>query len=456
MPDISTYTAIRFGTGIADNQKPASGPVEMLANLEQPDRMTDRFPTSGFADRLKMSVNLIKLRKARRKKNATEEIQARFYAQRKEIRKIAFSDTLNHAARAIYSPDGFRERLGMFWADHFTIRQRGDGYQGSQAVYVTEAIRPHIAGRFADMLRAAVTHPLMLDYLDQVVSVGPNSKFGKAKKRGLNENLAREVLELHTLGVGGPYTQKDVTQLAELFTGMTVDRQTGFKFQPNIAEPGAERVLGRKYGGWWPRMSHIEAALEDLALHPSTARHLARKLVVHFISDTPDKGMVDDVAAAYRDSEGDLMATYTALLNHPLAFQNFGQKAKRPDEFLISAVRALEIPAKSFLSLKERKAGQYFFGPMAAMGMRHQRPTGPDGWPEELDAWLSPQGLAARIQWSMAVPGQIRKPLPDANAFLKVALADAASPDLTWAVSVSETKREAIGLIFASPEFNRR
>ena len=201
---------------------------------------------------------------------------------------------------------GFRERLALFWTDHFTTVGKSEPQRSAVSIYVDAAIRPHLSGRFGDLLVAAVTHPMMLTYLDQRVSVGPQSAFARRKgtSRGLNENLAREVLELHTLGVDGPYTQADVRQLAELFTGLTIDRSGAMAFRPGWAEPGEELVLGRRYGGNPARLEAVEQALHDLAVHPATADHVARKLAVHFVSDAPDPGLVAHMAARFPGHRG--------------------------------------------------------------------------------------------------------------------------------------------------------
>ncbi|MEM8699790.1 MAG: DUF1800 family protein, partial [Pseudomonadota bacterium] len=180
---------------------------------------------------------------------------------------------------------GFFERLASFWADHFSVTGKSLNRVLFVPAFEVEAIRPHIMGNFADMLVAVTRHPVMLDYLDQRVSVGPNSRAGRRREQGLNENLAREILELHTMGVGSSYAQADVRELAELLTGYTYHGETGaFRFVENRAEPGAETVLGRTYGRGKPDPGEAEQALRDIAAHPETHRHLARKLAVHFTS----------------------------------------------------------------------------------------------------------------------------------------------------------------------------
>ena len=218
------------------------------------------------------------------------------------------------------------------------------------------------------MLKAVVTHPFMLAYLDQISSVGPASQVGKRRGRGLNENLAREVLELHTLGVGGAYGQTDVRQLAELMTGLTYSPRNGFTFEARMSEPGAETILGKRYGGEHAHLGDILDAMEDLAAHPDTARHLARKLAVNLVSDNPDPALVDHMAAAYMATDGDLSAVYTAMLEHRSAWVPLGEKAKKPFDFIVSALLALGLSGRELVDMEVKAWRQLLFRPLVTMG----------------------------------------------------------------------------------------
>jgi uncharacterized protein (DUF1800 family) len=308
-----------------------------------------------------------------------------------------------------------------------------------------------------------VTHPLMLHFLDQMQSVGPGSRAarkarekGRARQPGLNENLAREVLELHTLGVGGPYGQDDVRQLAELFTGLSFTPGEGFVFRPRQAEPGAETVLGRSYGGNPATLESIHAALEDIAAHPATARHVAWKLAVHFVADDPDPALVDHVAARYLASDGDLMAVYAALLEHPAAWDPRLANVKPPADFIASTCRALAVAPDRLGEKRLKLIRRVLLGPMAVMGQPWQKPGGPDGWPEEDGDWITPQGLAARMRWAMAAPALLRPDLPDPRAFVTTALGPFAGEPVQFAAKAAETREEAIGLVLSAPAFQRR
>jgi uncharacterized protein (DUF1800 family) len=455
MTSIPTIAAIRFGYGLAPGQPAPQGAADLLAQLARPDAIAARLPVTPF-DRIiaEARENSAMKRKA---KKGDKAVEAAFRDKRRAVLIQSYADMRTMIARAALSPDGFRERLVQFWTDHFTAAGKMPIMRGTVPGYVEAAIRPHLAGRFAELLRAVETHPMMLHFLDQTDSTGPNSAAARRKGAGLNENLAREILELHTLGVHGSYTQADVRQLAELLTGVSFRMDEGFVFRPNMAEPGAETVLGKSYGGRAASLDDVYAALDDLAVHPDTARHLARKLAVHFVADDPDPALVAHVEAAWNASRGDLTAVYAALLEHPSAWAPLGAKAKRPFDFIASSLRALDLPEAALLELPGRAAYRLLLAPMRAMGQTIEAPPGPQGWPEAAEAWISPPTLAARIQWAMTTPRVLLTDrLPDPRDLVAAALADAAGPELVLAAARSENRAEGVGLVLASPDFNRR
>jgi uncharacterized protein (DUF1800 family) len=301
-----------------------------------------------------------------------------------------------------------------------------------------------------------VLHPAMLQYLDQSRSVGPGSKVGQRKGLGLNENLAREILELHTLGVGAAYSQADVTEFAELLTGVLYAGGTESTFQSNRAEPGAETVLGRRYGGGKAALDDIRAALGDLALRPETAAHLARKLAVHFLADAPPEPLVAALAARYLETGGALDAVYELLLSDPAATDPEARKARQPFDFLVAAFRALDLDGASVAAMPDKLMRQTVVRPLALLGQRFQAAPGPDGWPEAAGHWLTPQGLAGRITWAMAMPVRLVRELPDPRDFAARALGAGAAPVVLRAVAGAQDRREAVGLVLAAPGFNRR
>jgi uncharacterized protein (DUF1800 family) len=262
------------------------------------------------------------------------------------------------------------------------------------------------------------------------------------------------VLELHSLGVGAGYGQNDVREMAELLTGLDATAAEGALFRPERAEPGPETVLGKTYSG--EGMAPIRAALQDLALRPETARHLAWKLAVHFVSDDPDPDLIGAIAEAYRGSGGGLKASYEALLSHPAAWEPRLLKARQPVDFILAALRALGWNGRDVMALGARPLKRFLLRPMGVMGQEWGRPNGPDGWPEAAENWISPQGLGARIAWAMEVPERLVPQMPDPVAFATRALGPAAEERVLWAAARAETQREGVGLVLASPAFNRR
>ncbi len=427
--------AIRFGYGL---------PGSDASPLVGPDSAAATWPGVSLAELAPLAVAYQAAKKAKDEVGAKEAQRA--------MDALALRGAKAIFARAVGSLDPFRERLVAFWADHFTVTPKNRTQRALPAALVDEAIRPHVTGRFADMLRAVTTHPAMLIYLNQDASFGPGSPKGKRQKKGLNENLARELIELHTLGVGAGYTQADVRELAELLTGLAISAQEGFVFDNKRAEPGAETVLGVTYDG--KGEAPILQALGDLAARPETAAHLARKLAVHFVADDPDEGLVADLTARFENTDGDLAAVALALIAHPAAAK--GVKARQPFDFLVAAFRALGVGPEAILGLEQRAFKRLILDPLQAMGQPFHQAPGPDGWPEREADWITPQGLAARISFAMQAPEKLMRPLPDPRAFLTRALGARAGERLVWAVGAAEAARDGVGLVLASPEFNRR
>jgi uncharacterized protein (DUF1800 family) len=346
-------------------------------------------------------------------------------------------------------------------------------------------------------LRNATAHPAMLIYLDQADSLGPDSAGGMKRNKGLNENLGRELLELHTLGAGSGYSQADVTAAAMVLTGLTIDRkEMDIAFRPNISEPGEHEVLGVSYGGRRRSRDDYLDMLDDLALHPKTAAHISHKLAVHFISDQPDEGMVSDMAEAWKKTDGDLTAVYTAMLDHPAAWRDEGAKARQPFDYVVAGLRALNAgPVNgvvgSFLAANQqgtdegdmaantpgmagspvttdpagearekrlkafqtaRALGQ---GALRRMGQPTWLPPSPAGFEEGFSAWITGSQLAERLAWARRAAAQFGRD-EDPREFLKSTLADAARDETIRVVSQAPNKISGLTLVLASPEFNRR
>jgi uncharacterized protein (DUF1800 family) len=440
--------ALRFGYGLPDAGDASA--AAMLGRLSGPDDAAAAFPGAGVAA---IQDDWIAAATAREGVRGGAVTREDYRAAVRAVQAHAARGLQTALARAATAEDGFRERLVQFWADHFTTEGRFLIDQALPMALVEDAIRPHVAGRFADMLRAATLHPAMLIYLDQVRSVGPNSPRGLRRDLDINENLAREVLELHTLGVGAGYRQDDIRAVAEVLAGLRADAEQGMFFDPGWAEPGPATVLGQTYGA--DDLTGVTDLLDDLAARPETAVHLARKLAVHFVADDPDPALVDALAAAFAAGGGALLPVYAVLLDHPAAQVPPGAKLRQPFDFMAAALRALDIPGEKIAGMGRGLARRRFYLPLRAMGQEPGRPGGPDGWEEDGPAWINPQGLAARIAWAMDVPSDLTD-LPDPRALLDRALGALADERLRWAVSAAENRRDGVALVLASPAFNRR
>jgi len=454
--------AIRFGTGRSPQIADPVSAEAMLAALQQPDAMAQKFPIEGLAAFAPKAQAFAKVRQSL----ARGEIDKAQFRKEQDTfrlseRSVGIANQGMILARGMATTDGFRERLVLFWADHFTVIGKALIFWHRADTLAEDAIRPNLTGRFADLLRAAELHPLMLQYLDQSTSVGPESAFaGKHPDAGLNENLAREMMELHSIGVTGHYTQKDVRQSAELLAGLGIDENLHAVFRPGRSEPGPETVLDFSSGKGPGNMKDIDDFLEYLGTHPDTAHYISWKLAVHFVADDPDPALVAAMEAKFKATGGQLMEVYEVMLTHPAGLDPTLRKVKRPVDFLISAMRALQTDPDALVALARDKPGRFnqlVMAPMRRMGQPWNQPAGPDGWPEAADAWITPGSLAERIQWGMGVdrlPGAKAKVEP-AN-FMTASLGPLAGSDLNFAVKAAETRSDGIGMTLVSPEFQRR
>ncbi|MDH3195067.1 MAG: DUF1800 domain-containing protein [Hyphomicrobiales bacterium] len=445
----STIAAIRFGYGFRPGEAPPTAAEALIKQLQQGARARLEFDIDPLPARV---AKLKAFRQAKR----TDSNSAEFLKLRKELARYSRKEVMRRLLQRAQSPHGFYERLAAFWADHFSVSSRNLTHRVVVPMFEIEAIRPNIMGDFAEMLVASCQHPVMLYYLDQPQSFGPNSPVGQRRKRGLNENLAREFLELHTLGVGGPYTQRDVREFAELLTGYAVRQDYAeFRFLAQRAEPGAETVLGRSYGGGQSSADDAAAFLRDLARHPATSRYIAQKLAVHFIADEPPEDLVAHLEQAFQHSDGHLPRVYEALVEHPAAWDLFGRKVKPPVELMVSTWRALGLDLRD--ADKNDELAKEALSGLRAMGQRIFDAPGPDGWPETAVDWITPQGLAARIEWVSKVAQFVARQRDiDPRRFAEQALGDALSPQTMLAVAGAPERWEGIALTLASPEFNRR
>jgi uncharacterized protein (DUF1800 family) len=368
------------------------------------------------------------------------------------IQKTFRAEALARLQRATIADCGFTERLLVFWSNHFCISANKGGLARMWAgSFEREAIRPHVLGRFADMLKAVEQHPAMLFFLDNQQSLGPQSRAGENRKRGLNENLAREIMELHTLGVGGGYTQDDVTSLARIITGWTFAGRQGklgtpgsFVFNANAHEPGPQPLLGKVYAD--DGVAQGEAALADIARHPSTAKFIATKFARHFTSDDPPPALVARLQQVFSKSDGDLRALAVALLDSDEAWQAPLSKMRSPYEYLVATGRLLaRIPDEP----------SRYLGGLNLLGQPLWSPAGPNGFPDTNAAWAAPEGMKLRLDVAAQVASRLADNI-DPRDLLEVVAADAASPETRRTVERAESRQQALALLLMSPEFQRR
>ena len=351
------------------------------------------------------------------------------------IQKTFRAEALARLQRATLAECGFAERLVVFWSNHFCISANKGGLARMWAgSFEREAIRPHVLGRFADMLNAVEQHPAMLFFLDNQQSLGPDSRAGINRQRGLNENLAREIMELHTLGVDGGYTQDDVTSLARIITGWTFAGRQGvlgtpgsFVFNANAHEPGAQRVLGKVYEA--NGLAQGEAALSDIARHPSTARFIAAKFARHFVADDPPP-------AWSRRLPGRLHKN--GRRSAPLA-RRAGRCGRSLDARRSPrCARLTNIWSRPGAS---SRACPMIPAAISAVSIcsasRLWSPAGPNGFPDTNAAWASPEGMKLRLD----IAAQHRPRLPDSldpRDLLELAAADAASEETRRTIERAE------------------
>ncbi len=344
----------------------------------------------------------------------------------------------------------FHERLTRFWANHFTVSAQKQAVAMIVGPYEREAIRPNILGHFFDLAWNAITHPAMLIYLDNVASIGGRAAKRAKRKRGINENLAREIMELHTVTPAAGYTQKDVTEFAKALTGWTVGGivprispagETVFAEQ--LHEAGTRQVLNKRYAD--AGAGQVRTIIADLCRHPATAQNIAYKLARHFTADTPPVSLVDRLANVFRETDGNLMSLYKALIDAPECWIETPQKMKTPDEFITSVGRLVGIDP--IVAANRPDA-------LTLMGQTSYAAPSPEGWPDDTSAWLHSGAILRRVEWTHKLAGQITASMP--RLVLQEGLGPLAAPKTVAAVERAESARQAITLAFMSPDFQRR
>jgi uncharacterized protein (DUF1800 family) len=482
----SAIAANRFGYGMKFSGKPPENPKAYLLNQlnaynPRPAALSSQPSRAAIADAFREFQSAAQAsrqaRKTEPKTNAPKPVDAGQAMQRKErlaIRNI-YADAANARLQiAVNSDTPFAERLVHFWSNHFAISVQKVPVIGLAGDYEFSAIRPNIMGKFSDLLFAATRHPAMLVYLDQAISIGPNSPLAlqiaqrRNKEFGLNENLAREILELHTLGVRTGYGQSDVTEFARALTGWTAPGfmngiiQKRFEnlgpagdtiFVNAIHEPSKRMIMGRSYAGQGAGegAAQSDAILSDLAVHPATARHIAAKLAAHFVSDTPPETLVKKLEANFLKTGGDLPSLYRVLVEAPEAWNSASDPAaakfKSPWDWTVSALRAIGQP--------DLPGGMRILPLMDQMGQPVWTPGSPAGFADSSASWAGSAALMRRVEVTARLAqrsaGQI-----DARKLAPHILMAALSSLTSEGISRAESPAQALSLLLVSPEFLRR
>ncbi len=440
----SLLEEIRFGYGPRLSAELAKGGLDadrLMAQLTADDpegRAWDRPP---LADRLALIATY----------NAEKQSDAGLQpATAKALQQVMVADAESFVARPAFASAGFVEQLVNLWANRITISNVSGQVPRYIQSFRDEAIRAHVGGKYADMLKAALWHPGMQFYLTQADSFGPHSEAGIKRSRGLNENLAREFLELHSMRVG--YSQTDVTELAKLLAGMASDEK-GQRVEPKRVEPGPKTILGQTFSDHNP-VAEINRLVDYVARRPETARNVGFTLARHFIADDPPADLVDALAKAYLDADTDLPATYRVLLKHPAAQSDQRQKVRNPQEYAAASLRLVGLTSPDVRGVYDKLAKR-IPSAMSAMGQPVFRALRPDGWPEVANGWMTPPMMAGRVDWAVTL-AHLRGDWVDPVAMVQAAFGPYASPLLVQSVGGAEQRWEGLAVLLGSPEFSRR
>ncbi len=438
----------RFGLGQSRNQIRQVAPDPkgyVLSQLDQPDGLQ---VNAGLVSSAQAWLGFRNFAITRRKANQRGDMAAANALVRPQFYR---RNVHTHILHAVKSQTPFLERLSWFWSNHFCISAgKNPSVRAISGAYEREAIRPHVLGNFRDMLHAVVRHPAMLIYLDNIKSYGPNSPVGIRRNKGLNENLAREILELHTLGVNGGYNQSDIVNFAKALTGWNIgwlkSPEPGrFRFNAGAHEPGFVKVLGKRYNQ--SGQDQAAAILDDLARHPATARFVCRKLAVHFIGDDAPQTLIDQLTATFKKTGGDLKAIAETLVKAPQSWSMPPVKFLSPLGSLVTVARALD------MSLPEK----FIIRTLRVFGQPMWTPPSPAGWPDGDNSWASGDALLERLDWayriSALVPDIVRTDIPGLADNL---FGEALSRDTALAIARAPTRKDALSLLLLSPEMQRR
>ena len=427
----------RFGMGARLGAPVRDEEAWLRTQLTLPQTRFSEF--RNLPDSTAVSAELVEIR--RRDSTARQALRK---VHRLRYRQEAIARTLV----GVHTDQGFTERLVRFFSDVFTVSTVRVECLGLVGAFEREVIRPGITGRFADLLVATTKHPAMLYYLDNVRSTGPDSRVGQKRKKGRNENLAREILELHTLGVDH-YSQDDVISLANMLTGWSVNA-TGFTFSPNRHQPGTQTLLGVRYPDDGP--AQAEAALRELASHPKTIRRMSWRMARHFLSDEPPESVIEALSAAWKNSDGDLPTVAAALVNHRAAWAGGLEKIRRPDELVIAALRATTTDRLEPDALQRGR----LYDALSDLGQIPWRAPSPEGWPDVAAEWLGGDSLLSRLSWSWDFSRLASQRGADPTVIAETVLAGGLDRRTLRAIASAPDRQTGIALCLASPTFQRR
>jgi len=457
----------RFGLGIrADEPVPPEPKAWLLGQFQTYQARPSAW--ANQASSVTLSRDLADRQTALRDAASSSDKDALRKTYGQQVRETYRAAVNARVAAALTTPAPFVERLVYFWSNHFAVSVEKPAVAMLAGSFEAEAIRPHVLGRFEDMLLAVERHPAMQVFLDQVRSVGPDSMAAeKAARRNpdhaprLNENLAREIMELHTLGVRSGYTQDDVTEFARALTGWSIGGLAAarpgrngalgepagpgeFIFRPQLHEPGARTIMGRVYDQRGE--AQALAVLHDLATAPATAQHVADKLARHFVADTPPPALVEKLAEAFQRSGGDLPSVYRVLIEAPEAWAPVASKFKTPWDWTLSSLRGLN----------RSEIGELQAAPLLTqLGQTVWKPGSPAGYDDLAASWAAPDALVRRVEVAQRFASKVGDSL-DARTLGPLLLANSLSEPTASAVSHAESASTALALLLVSPDFQRR
>ena len=451
--DKAAFSLCRFGMGprpgetLKIKQDPLGWAIAELT--AKPDtKALAGLPTAQ--DMLKQSMQYRMLRQKEKKEGSDDEASKEIQMEQKNLIRNQVNAHLKQSAT---SKTPVLEKLALFWGNHFTVSATNNAVRPIVASFQREAVYPNLSGSFRDLLFAAETHPAMLVYLDNHISTGDNSRLGRRSKRGLNENLAREILELHTLGTDGGYALDDIQSLAKILSGWTVERkarrgkQGGGEagkttFISLMHEPGTHDLLGKTYKANGAKQ--LLLALNDIAYHPTTAKFIAKKLATHYISDEPDESHVDEIAATFMKTGGDLPSIHSKTFELAMEHGEPFTKARDHYSYVIALSRALGLKDRYFRMLRPV---------LTDMGQSPFSAPGPDGWPDRREDWITPQGLMRRISFAEKIADRSRGRW-DARELMESLYGEALSDATRTHIRRAESPAQGLVLALASPEFN--